>query len=362
MRIYLLTIAITVSLQLFAKDEPRIYAPASREDALNRKGVQALNEHKYDDALEYFREAAREGDNQGLENIAHCFYFGFGVAQNADSVIYYAEKPALNGFKYAQKYIALVYNLKKNYTQAYNFANLAAQQGDAECQYLLSWYYSNGYGTGEDIDKAIYWMEKSEENGFSHALTALGLLYYNKDDLKSAAEQWRKAASKGSVEAQFYLGRLLYDSSKKNNDNSEEATEAVEWLTRAAAQGFAKAYPYLGLCYLYGYGCTPDSKKAIDYWDKGAELDDIMSMYSLGLQYYYGEYIPKDFDKAFSLLSRSCNDDEVIKLTKGDSLKILSSCYRYGLGTEENTAEADRLLRLYQKYKNDKNDKITPQL
>lgn len=57
-------------------------------------------------------------------------------------------------------------------------------------------------------------------------------------------------------------------------------------------------------CYYYGHGIEQDKKKAIECYEY-ASTDEMNSNYLLGKFYYYGEDVIKDFEKAFTYLSKA---------------------------------------------------------
>ena len=49
----------------------------------------------------------------------------------------------------------------------------AAEQGNTCAQYNLGYYYQEGYGVSQDLERAIYWYSKSAEQGNTCAQEAL---------------------------------------------------------------------------------------------------------------------------------------------------------------------------------------------
>ena len=95
-------------------------------------------------------------------------------------------------------------------------------------------------------------------------------------NLEKAAKWFEKAASQGNVEAQFAMG-LMYSSDTfydryiekgANKDNKK----AAEWYEKAAVQGHAGAMNNLAILYFYAKGVPFNKDKAIELWQKAADL------------------------------------------------------------------------------------------
>ena len=80
-------------------------------------------------------------------------------------------------------------NIKKDYTQAFNLLNVAAQQGDAEAINGLGMMYMNGLGRDQDLIQAEKYFIQAIQLNEHNAKNNLGTLY--RIQKKSAeAEQW----------------------------------------------------------------------------------------------------------------------------------------------------------------------------
>jgi TPR repeat protein len=90
----------------------------------------------------------------------------------------------------------------------------AADQGDAEAQDSLGFFYCIGAGVPLDYVQAATWFRKAAEQGNAEAQYHLGLAYYKGEgvpkDYAQAAFWWRKAAEQGEETAQYNLKNLLH--------------------------------------------------------------------------------------------------------------------------------------------------------
>ena len=103
---------------------------------------------------------------------------------------------------------------------------------------------------------------------------------------------------------------------------------AYEHYTRLAKKGDGIAMNRLGILYYNGNGVQQDYKKAFELYTKAVDMG-INSKGGLSEMYYYGYYVTKDYDKAFQLAKESAEDKTT---PSGKGMRILSACYRYGLG------------------------------
>jgi uncharacterized protein len=111
-----------------------------------------------------------------------------------------------------------------------------AKQGNANAQFWTGVHYWNGDGTSTDRAQAIYWFEKSAEQGEQDAQSQLGKMYFLGNDFI------KQNYAKG-----FY------------------------WSQKAAEQGNKEGQKYLADAYLHGKGAPIDNVKAFELYRKSAE-------------------------------------------------------------------------------------------
>ena len=165
----------------------------------------------------------------------------------------------------------------KDYETAVRHYRAAAEQGDAEAQYLLgqcclkgkgipvgrreatNWmqefYTPDGLVTSVDKPQAVEWFRKAAAQGHAKAQMSLGMFYETEDAIvseKEAEECFEKAvpglrmeAEQGDAEAQRLLGSYLIGEAK----NEEDLHEAIQWIRKAAEQGDAESQFTLGAVY-----------------------------------------------------------------------------------------------------------------
>ena len=176
---------------------------ANEADEAYQTGLKYYNgegdvKQDYAKALGWFRKAADRGNAKAQNVIGGMYYSGKGVTQD--------------------------------YQKAMKWFRKAADQGYAESQHNVGAMYQNGQGVTKDSAEAIRWLRKAADQGYQNSKDVLeklnvvqdvraeeayktGLKYYNgdgvKQDFTSAMEWFKKAADRGSADAQFRIG-ILY--------------------------------------------------------------------------------------------------------------------------------------------------------
>jgi TPR repeat protein len=114
----------------------------------------------------------------------------------------------------------------RDVARAGQYFRLAADQDDAQSQFMLGTMYANGAGVPRDDAQAVAWYRRAAEKGLAVAQTNLGARY---------------ASGRGTA---------------------ENPAEAARWFERAARQGDASALFNLGVLYANGSGVAQDAVRA----------------------------------------------------------------------------------------------------
>lgn len=144
--------------------------------------------------------------------------------------------------------------------------------------------------------------------GAAAALTALlaspaladlqsGVAAWARGDFAAAVNEWRPLAAKGDADAQFNLGQAY----RLGRGVPGDLRIAQSWYQKAAAQGHEPAQGYFGLM-LYEAG---KRKEALPWIRKAADRGDAKAQYVLGIELTNGDLIPRDFPRAYALMTRA---------------------------------------------------------
>jgi TPR repeat protein len=112
-----------------------------------------------------------------------------------------------------------------------------------------------------------------------------------------AIAEWRGPAEAGDADAQFNLAQAY----KLGRGVPADLRAAQDWYSKAAAQGHEQAQANLGLI-LFQNG---DRKGALPWIQKAADRGEPRAQYVLGTAHFNGDLVPKDWPKAYALMTRA---------------------------------------------------------
>lgn len=156
------------------------------------KGEVCFEEGSYEEAVEWYKEAAEQGNADAQYKLGYCYANGgYEVPlESQDSLGYSYEKGM---------------GVDQDWEKAVEWLRKAAEQGHIEAQYKLADCYFCGRGVAMDDAEAVKWLRKAAEQGHLEAQYNLGECYYEGDgvliDYDEAAKWWRKAAEQGDTDA-----------------------------------------------------------------------------------------------------------------------------------------------------------------
>lgn len=175
----------------------------------------------------------------------------------------------------------------------------AAEKGHWPSMHNLAVHYYEGNGIEESEEKALYWWRQIEAldipDGYTHMARVYRLGIGVKPDTGKALEYMGKAARLGDPDAQFMVGKYLYDPLKRKPD-------AYKMLACAVEQGHREAAFELAL----NYDVDKDFEKAYQLYRKGAMLGSKSCINALRRAYAHQPKhqtfgLNKDIDRAICL-------------------------------------------------------------
>ena len=199
----------------------------------------------YRKAFKHYEKTAEQGYAIAQFKLGRMYLEGKGTEQDYIEALEFFHKAAANGNLAARK------QLKKMYCEKFKAAcqevlkrfQEATLWGDEESQNVLGDIYRNGYGIGQNYQKALrYYREAAigefaENKSVQAARKALGDMYLKgegvKMDYRKAFKFYEKAAEQGDAEAQFQLGQMYL----KGEGIEKDEQEGLAWIRRAADFG-----------------------------------------------------------------------------------------------------------------------------
>ena len=182
-----------------------------------------------------------------------------------------------------------------------------AYGGAAHAMWMIGGEYADGNRIPQDFTEAFRWYRMAAENGDANGQGDTGICYYtgkgvHKD--KAEARRWfAMAAAQGHVVAQCFLG-LMYS---LGEDVSKDPFEAARWFQKAAEQGLAAAQFYLALAFERGEGVPRNLQQALYWYQQAAEQGYADALNNLALMYENGIGIDKNKQKALQLYKQAAD-------------------------------------------------------
>lgn len=180
-------------------------------------------------------------------------------------------------------------------------------------------------------------------------------------DFKTAERLLLSEVNAGNVLAMFELGKL-YSMEKSGLKDDEKSFE----FYKKALQGFLqiepkakKIKPYLqyqiGMMYFKGLSTPIDNQKAVEYFEKSAELGNQYAKRILALEYISGKNFELNIDKGISLLTECADSGDAFSCYKLGNLYLkdeiviqdLDKAEKYLLSAEDNEFTQYALGNLY---------------
>lgn len=233
------------------------------------------------EAVKWLEKAAQEGNVIAQRVLGKYYENGKGVAKNEKEAIKWYLRAAEQDDVVAMEYVALLYQLSKEYDKAFKWYKKAADRGYVRAQNKLGFNYQNGLmGLERNHEKAFEWFSKAAKQGDPGGQECLGDCYMYgegvaKNDEK-AFELYKKAAEQESRTAENKLAKCY----KNGIGVSANIEEAVKWYLCAAKQDLIEAQVEIASCYEEGRGVEQNQQKAFEWYFKAAEKEyDNISRY-----------------------------------------------------------------------------------
>jgi len=127
--------------------------------------------------------------------------------------------------------------------------------------------------------------------------TKKGVDAWGRGDFQTAIGEWRGPAASGDADAQFNLAQAY----KLGRGVPRDLREAERWYKKASDQGHIQASDNYGLILFQ----NQRRNEALPYLQKSAERGEPRSQYVLGTGHFNGDFVQKDWIKAYALMTRA---------------------------------------------------------
>jgi|GEM_PF-2897858 len=251
---------------------------------------------------------------------------------------------------------AEVDGLERDEAKAVDFCSQYLRSSGMPCQgiAIADVYYHIATDITSDVIsgyKRLEYLKASVELGHADAQMVLGKFYYNREDYAEALGLFEQGMQHGNVEAMHYLGTMYGGGYGVEQDWAK----CIDLVGQAARAGNAAAQCYLGCCYAQGLGVPHDRDKAIEWLVKSANqgigeaTQQLLDLYQvgigkrtvnqfrelaeagdgkaqriMGLCYYHGDGVKRDYDQAIEWLMKAadCYDDGIKSVARIDLARV----------------------------------------
>jgi TPR repeat protein/DNA-directed RNA polymerase subunit RPC12/RpoP len=225
--------------------------------------------------------------------------------------------------KMAQMYYKGIH-VEQNYSQAFYWANIAAQKGNRNSQILLSVLYKNGLGVSCDQTCANFWLEQSKAGSVEVFESGLKLDEELITDFEKIKEI-KQLAKFDNGDAENKLGQIYYAGIKTNTNY----VKAFYYSNIAAEKGNKDAQFRLFSLYKHGWGTVRDEELAQFWLNKSRNLDVSVPQKSVQLNW-----------SDISDLEQFNEIRDLAKIDNGDAENRLGQIYYAGIKTKTNYVKA----------------------
>lgn len=283
-------------------------------------------------AASFYSKADRKGDLRSTTFLGRCFMYGDNGKENLDVAEALFASSVKSGDALAEYYLGVVAGKRKETAKAAELYRKSvpgllrmAKSGDAWCQNALAIYYTYVAET-KDYAQAMQWAQKAAQAGLPLAPEKIAYMYRDglgvDRNLEKAFEYFRMAAIGGNEYGQAALGDCYYF----GNGTKQNYPEAVKWYRAAAEVGHVDATSMLGQCYYLGSGLEVDYAAAFRCFSYAAEKNHSRAIAWVALCYGAGKGVGVD------LKQYAANARRAAEMGDAFGMRTYGSALLYGEG------------------------------
>ena len=320
-----------------------------------------LREKDNQTAFNWMLKSAEQNFMPAQTNIARMYKNGTGTEPSTQEAVKWFEKAGKRGnhsvwFKIGKLYEKGNGDLEQNYEMAVKCYLTAKKHKDAKAIYRLGEMYEKGIYFESNLKKAIQLYNLSEKMGYKKATKKMikmmnetanisgnelekknGDVEKNKNEISHCImviddDFFLKVLNYSPPSEQYEIGRKL----ETGNNMRKDLNRAALLYIRAAEGGYPEAIKVFEFDFnrKKKMSVTKDRFNVIRY---AAEAGYIHAQYSLGGRYRRGIDVPKNYDLAFTWLSKATEQGHA------DAQFYLGAMYRKGRAVEQDLRKADEL-------------------
>ena len=160
---------------------------------------------------------------------------------------------------------------------------------------------------------------------------------------------------KDSILKSFYDKTLLEIAEKfeKGIDGTPDYKIAFQYWMELAEKGEknkAVGEYKVGEYYDFGRGVERNKLEAFSWYTKAANKGHGLAQYKVGMCMYYGETISQNYKEAIRYFELALKDLYLLNNVRGEIMRKLSACYRFGRGVSVDVEKADYYMKEAARY------------
>ena len=201
-------------------------------------------------------------------------------------------------------------------------------------QISLAFLYKNGQGVEQDEEKAKKMFQAIIDQGCVEGYLGIAAFAKGEENYQSALDAFNKVLEGTEqiylCDAMNSIGYMYANGEGVEQDYAK----AMEWYEKAADLGDSDAINYIGYMYLNGLGVEQDYGKAMEWFEKAVDLENSNAMDNIAVMYENGMGVEQDYGKAMEWFEKAANLGDFIAM---DNIALM---YENGLGVEQDYGKA----------------------
>jgi len=270
-------------------------------------------------AFQYFKAAAERNNPVGQAGLGLMYLHGRHVDKDVNKAFQYFNSAADKGWVDGHLQLGNMYlaglGVRRDYKLAIKYYNLASQAGNTLAIYQLAQMNAAGTGMIRSCHTAVELFKNVVERGRWADKLMEAYSDYRDGNINEALIKYMLLADLGYEVAQSNAAFILDRKESDLFSVNETMVRALQYLGRAAAQGYAPARVRLGDYFYYGWGTDVDfSAAAVHYRIASDQLHSAQAMFNLGFMHEQGLGMKQDIHLAkrfYDMASEASADAKV---------------------------------------------------
>lgn len=220
------------------------------------------------------------------------------------------------------------------YKTAYEIAINNAKANDQYAQALLGLIYAGGFGVKQDIKEAANWFKRSADQGNKEAEFELGFLYLKGQGVEKnpamAFELFQKSAAQGHIAAQFNAAIAYLN----GVGTKQDIPKALQLLEKNAKSGYPNAFYTLGLLFKKGEMVDQDIPRAANLIGTAAQFGLTAAQLEYGIMVFQGQGTQQNPEIAAAWIKKAADKGSPVAINR------LARLYAKGIGVPKDEKRA----------------------